>query len=295
VSDAGERLYIHPVGWEKHQHGLKRDYPWIKVHVALLRDPKWLALSLRQRGILVDLWLLYHLTNGEMPADAAYLRRALGEDTIRMRDVEALVRVGFLGLADGKGAAGRRSVDGKVLARSGQATSLNHAGLLDDSASTEKEESKREKDPPVSPPKGGRPKKVAQSASSSESSPATAIAVRERNAGWDFLVELGGEPLEKQRNAYGRVAADLNELAKRELNGATPDEYLELFRRRRRALVAEWGEGKATARSLVNNWELAKRLTAPRAKPKTGWKIVRGSHGSTHIRDPEGTDEPPRT
>lgn len=30
-----------------------------------------------------------------------------------------------------------------------------------------------------------------------------------------------------------------------------------------------------------------------RKSKKTGWRIVRGSHGTTHVRDPDGTDRPP--
>jgi hypothetical protein len=30
-------------------------------------------------------------------------------------------------------------------------------------------------------------------------------------------------------------------------------------------------------------------------QPRTGWRYVRGSHGGTHVPDPEGTDPPPRS
>jgi hypothetical protein len=44
----------------------------------------------------------------------------------------------------------------------------------------------------------------------------------------------------------------------------------------------------------IRKGEIPQPTVGPRPKPRTGWRLVRGTHGSTHVRDPEGTDRPPR-
>lgn len=82
----------------------------------------------------------------------------------------------------------------------------------------------------------------------------TSLVVRKRDDCWDFVVELKGEPLQRQRPGYGRIAADLRALLEREPSGT---DWATELRRRHRALAAQWGDDKATARSLVENWQIA--------------------------------------
>lgn len=94
----------------------------------------------------------------------------------------------------------------------------------------------------------------------------TALAVRESAASprppnpiWDLLVEFEGEPLPRFKTARGRIVSDLRELLVRD-GIRDVDAALTEIRRRRDALIGEWGEAKATLRSLVNNWTLAGKL-----------------------------------
>ena len=40
--------------------------------------------------------------------------------------------------------------------------------------------------------------------------------------------------------------------------------------------------------------QLARMPREPRGPRPTGWRYVRGSHGETYVRDPQGVDVPPR-
>lgn len=93
-----------------------------------------------------------------------------------------------------------------------------------------------------------------------EQVPTRAVAVRKRDVAWDFVVADKGEPLPRQRAAYGRIASDLNALLTTSLNGASDDVRLAELHRRHGALANAWGDDKATCRSLVENWERAGRM-----------------------------------
>lgn len=81
------------------------------------------------------------------------------------------------------------------------------------------------------------------------------------NPVWDVVSEIWGEPLpnERSRIARGRIIADLRELLKRD-GIRDAEQAKEQVRVRHAALAREWGWGKATARSLVNNWVTAGAL-----------------------------------
>src|SRR5215831_162610 len=90
----GERLEI--VGWQRFQHYKDRDPPWIKNYTRLLADHNYLRLTLRQRGILHGLWLLYAASGRDLGASAARLGQMLGDPTVRRRDLERLSEAGFI-------------------------------------------------------------------------------------------------------------------------------------------------------------------------------------------------------
>jgi hypothetical protein len=65
--------------WEDHNPGHTRSYSWIKVHKRLLHDPKFLDLTMAQRGVAMGLWILTgELGLGNVPARVATLTRLLG-------------------------------------------------------------------------------------------------------------------------------------------------------------------------------------------------------------------------
>lgn len=74
---------------------------------------------------------------------------------------------------------------------------------------------------------------------------------------------------------------------------------------RRRALQrlndAGWIDIRASKPSRARARERKRREDSPKSshqkkpstKGKTGWRLVRGSHGVSYVEDPEGTDRPP--
>lgn len=81
------------------------------------------------------------------------------------------------------------------------------------------------------------------------------LVPRSRDYGFEFVVSVKGEPLPRQRSAYGRVAADLNALLDRD--GVSGTARLSELRRRHEALCRLWGEEKSGPRSLVEHWPLS--------------------------------------
>jgi hypothetical protein len=61
--------------------------------------------------------------------------------------------------------------------------------------------------------------------------------------------------------------------------------------------VADTQSSRARAREVEVNEDPPTPHRGARPKPRkpkvTGWRLVRGSHGQTHIPDPKGTDRPP--
>jgi hypothetical protein len=78
---------------------------------------------------------------------------------------------------------------------------------------------------------------------------------------WDVVSEIWGEPLSDARSkkARGKIVSDFRELLIRD-GVQDAEQAKDEIRRRHAALAADWGNGKATARSLVNNWKVAGQL-----------------------------------
>ncbi len=225
-----DELWIHVVGWERHQHpdaARSSVPPWIKMHTRLLDDPNYLDLTGPQRAVLHGLWLLYARTRREIRGSTARVTRQIG-----MRVTSA------------------------------QLEALNHAGFIQFSASKvaslDREVDREREVPPVSPtPKPAR------------SQPSKSVAVSRQDPVWDFVVELSGEPLPGRKAGHGRVTSDLRTLLERSLNGRSGDNaaVASELRRRHEALAAEFGEAKATARALVNHWDRAGKMADGLMRP----------------------------
>lgn len=59
-------MSLHVKNWEKHQHGSSRTYPWIKMHLSLLRDADILALPDAAQFLLMRLWMAAASANGQL-------------------------------------------------------------------------------------------------------------------------------------------------------------------------------------------------------------------------------------
>lgn len=90
--------YISVRNWRNFQHydPAKRTPPWIKVYTELLDDEDYLQLTVRQRGILHGIWLLYAESRSKLGSNAARLGRRLGDPSVRRRDLDALEQAGFI-------------------------------------------------------------------------------------------------------------------------------------------------------------------------------------------------------
>jgi hypothetical protein len=92
-------LFIVIPNWDEFQHYKDRRPVWIKNYTELTTDRKYMSLTLRQRGILHGIWLLYAASRRDLGANVAQLGRMLGEETVRTRDLEALSDAGFIELS----------------------------------------------------------------------------------------------------------------------------------------------------------------------------------------------------
>ncbi len=98
---------------------------------------------------------------------------------------------------------------------------------------------------------------------------------------WDVFVELfGGSAVGIERGRWNKACKSLREAE------ATPDQ----LRSAALAYRQHWPGITMTPLAIAANWTI---LTGNGTAKRTGWRIVRGSHGSTHVRDPEGTDRAP--
>ena len=59
--------------WKDHQHYRNRTPPWIKLHRALLDDPKWWSLPIASRALLPMLWLLASENGGLVEVSADFI------------------------------------------------------------------------------------------------------------------------------------------------------------------------------------------------------------------------------
>jgi len=93
-------LWIVVPNWREFQHYTDRDPTWIKSYTRLLNDDDYLGLTMRQRGILHGLWLLYAACDGLVRGSSpARLGLMLGDDSVRTRDIAALNHAGFIQLS----------------------------------------------------------------------------------------------------------------------------------------------------------------------------------------------------
>ncbi len=82
--------------WERYQHYRRRRPPWIKIHVKLLADRRFMALSLSARGLLMQLWVLASELDGHVPYDIEELRFRLRVEDLTDEDLKPLLDGGFL-------------------------------------------------------------------------------------------------------------------------------------------------------------------------------------------------------
>jgi len=90
-----KQLY-HVHDWDQHQHYKDRCPPWIKLHRGLLETRKFAKLSMRRRGLLVQLWLLASEDNGNFTADIRDLQFRLRTKDIKQADLDALLESGLI-------------------------------------------------------------------------------------------------------------------------------------------------------------------------------------------------------
>lgn len=80
--------------WEKHQHYKDRNPPWIKLHGELLADDAFVCLPDKSKLHLILIWLLARRTNGVIPNNPIWIKKAAGlDDDV---DIEPLISAGFL-------------------------------------------------------------------------------------------------------------------------------------------------------------------------------------------------------
>ena len=88
--------------WDKHQEkrvnpdGEVWRPPWIKVRTDTSDDYAYSLLTLRQRGLLVEMWKLAGRLNNQLPDDLTWLKRAIQTTENIQPDLEMLITRGFL-------------------------------------------------------------------------------------------------------------------------------------------------------------------------------------------------------
>lgn len=81
--------------WEKYQANHKQNYPWIKLHRALLGDRNFLRLPVTCRYLYIGLLLLASESNNKVYNDATWIGQRLYMDPTLI-DLRPLYREGFL-------------------------------------------------------------------------------------------------------------------------------------------------------------------------------------------------------
>lgn len=82
--------------WKKFQHYKHRCPPWIKLHVHILNDRKFCALSHDSKCLLMLLWVLASENEGKIPNDIDEIRFRLRDNTINESDLKLLIKEKFL-------------------------------------------------------------------------------------------------------------------------------------------------------------------------------------------------------
>lgn len=77
--------------WRKYQHYADRSPPWIKVHARVLNDQDFMSLTMEQRGLLMQIWVLASEDDGKVCEQTlAFRLRVLAVDC------KPLIDKGFL-------------------------------------------------------------------------------------------------------------------------------------------------------------------------------------------------------
>src|SRR5690242_14883679 len=87
-------VFIEIPHWTELRHYRARQPNWIKLHVALLHDERYLRVTGHQRAVFHGICLVYAGTNRHVPASTGYLARRL--DLRIARTLEALADAGFI-------------------------------------------------------------------------------------------------------------------------------------------------------------------------------------------------------
>lgn len=91
MTDAG---YIYVCGWDDFQHYRDRRPSWIKLHTDLVDNEAYLELPMRDRALLVSVWMLTALNgNGRVYAEPKHLARRLRS---RYAQLDRLIEAGFI-------------------------------------------------------------------------------------------------------------------------------------------------------------------------------------------------------
>jgi hypothetical protein len=88
--------YLLVKNWDEYQHYKQRNPPWIKLHIKLLNDRKFTALSCASRGLLMQLWVLASEDDGRILNDIEEIKFRLRDKHIKQTDINLLINKGFL-------------------------------------------------------------------------------------------------------------------------------------------------------------------------------------------------------
>jgi hypothetical protein len=94
--------YLRVKNWSEFQHYKDRNPAWIKLHVAVLDDYEFCALSDVNKAHLILIWLFASKNDGRVPNDAKFLKSKIGLE--KEPNLEVLVESGFLLPDDGENA-----------------------------------------------------------------------------------------------------------------------------------------------------------------------------------------------
>jgi hypothetical protein len=87
--------------WRRLQHYKDRRPVWIKLYPELLDDPAYLSLPVGTRLLLIELWMLYASSRGQITVDTASLSRRLQHRTTS-RQLAQLSDAGFIQVSASK-------------------------------------------------------------------------------------------------------------------------------------------------------------------------------------------------
>lgn len=118
--------YIYIPNWDEFQHYHDRDPVWIKLYLRLLDKDEYRALTMSQRGLLHDIWILVaRAGNGRLVASPRTLSGQLGT---RVRHLEPLIHAGFIEVRASKLLAQSKSKRRNPLTPSGGGTENHQNG-----------------------------------------------------------------------------------------------------------------------------------------------------------------------